>query len=329
MPCSSAHPNQPTTSSLQSFWSKPVSAPVQVSPPSFTPPEKERHKIYCYLLLALLADYWTPKRAYKASLPAASPMYLGHNIAALAVNSRGEVLGFDFNHNEIFNSSVEHAEARLMRRLLSRPDYLFPTGHYSFSRSNATGVYAGIADAAKDFFESVVARVEAEKSHYPNALKDITIYTSLESCAQCSGMMALGAVKRVVYIQPDAGQNAIGNILFNLNMGSSYAAPKPIPACAFDLQQFDALETAYQAYASSAPPKAKSAQLAAITAFLCSDEARDIFTRTRDAFRRTKLRHPGFTPTDNDLTNAQVLDHVKTFWLVARTHGRRGTPHPR
>ncbi len=45
--------------------------------------------------------------------------YLGHNIACIAVDENGSILDFDFNHNELFNSSAEHAEARLVRRLFS------------------------------------------------------------------------------------------------------------------------------------------------------------------------------------------------------------------
>ena len=48
------------------------------------------------------------------------------------------------------------------------------------------------------------------------ALKGVTIYTSLESCAQCSGVMSLGRVKQVVYLQNDPGAYRIGNIMYNL-----------------------------------------------------------------------------------------------------------------
>jgi tRNA(Arg) A34 adenosine deaminase TadA len=153
----------------------------------------------------------------------------------LELELKGEILGFDFNHNEIFNSSAEHAEARLLRRLFSQPDHLFPTGHFTFLRNPSSGPFEELKDIAKDLVEGIALEFSKHKSHYSNSLKDITIYTSLESCAQCSGMMALGAVKRVVYLQQDAGQNAIGNILYNLNLGSSYYAPEPIPACAIDL----------------------------------------------------------------------------------------------
>ena len=57
---------------------------------------------------------------------------------------------------------------------------------------------------------------------YGNALNGVTVYTSLESCAQCSGVMTLAACRRVVYLQTDPGQYRVGNSLYNL----SRPAPK-------------------------------------------------------------------------------------------------------
>jgi tRNA(Arg) A34 adenosine deaminase TadA len=35
------------------------------------------------------------------------------------------------------------------------------------------------------------------------SLHDVTLYTSLESCAQCSGVMSLAGVKQIIYLQND------------------------------------------------------------------------------------------------------------------------------
>jgi len=48
------------------------------------------------------------------------------------------------------------------------------------------------------------------------SLKGVTLYTSLESCAQCSGVMSLSRVKQVVYLQSDPTAYVIGNIMYNL-----------------------------------------------------------------------------------------------------------------
>ena len=48
------------------------------------------------------------------------------------------------------------------------------------------------------------------------SLNDVTLYTSLESCAQCSGVMSLAGVKQIVYLQNDFTAYKIGNIMYNL-----------------------------------------------------------------------------------------------------------------
>ena len=79
--------------------------------------------------------------------------YLGHNIACIAVDGNGAIIDFDFNHNDFFRSTVEHAESRLVRRLFSlTPIYdSWKTGQR-------------IDDRSKAF-----------------SLSDVTLYTSLES----------------------------------------------------------------------------------------------------------------------------------------------------
>ena len=44
----------------------------------------------------------------------------------------------------------------------------------------------------------------------------VTLYTSLESCAQCSGVMSLAGIKQIVYLQNDFTAYKIGNIMYNL-----------------------------------------------------------------------------------------------------------------
>jgi tRNA(Arg) A34 adenosine deaminase TadA len=98
--------------------------------------------------------------------------YLGHNIACIAVDGNGEIIDFDFNHNDFFRSSAEHAESRMVRRLFSLADIRdsWKTGQQIGNKSRAF------------------------------SLNDVTLYTSLESCAQCSGVMSLGGVKQIIYL---------------------------------------------------------------------------------------------------------------------------------
>src|SRR5438128_12013135 len=114
--------------------------------------------------------------------------YVGHNIACVAVDGNGKIIAFDFTHNDFFRSSAEHAESRMVRRLFSLTDVFdsWKTGDRIGDRSHAF------------------------------SLQNVTLYTSLESCAQCSGVMSLGGVKQVVYLQNDFTAYMIGNIMFNL-----------------------------------------------------------------------------------------------------------------
>jgi hypothetical protein len=100
------YPPSPKTTSLSKYWSQPVSALAQVTPPAFKLEEKERHRIYCYLLMALLADYWAPKKLLKTTSSGTYAPYLGHNIAALAVNERGG--GFKFQVQRVNDGAIAH-----------------------------------------------------------------------------------------------------------------------------------------------------------------------------------------------------------------------------
>src|ERR1700691_2836503 len=154
---------------LAQYWQKSVSHLVEVKLPQEVSLEaiQERHRIYALLLMALVSRFWNGnnngplgvypfREAQKAAEQGASPnclryrgdmnetddpqriswdRYLGHNIACVAVDGKGEILDFDFNHNAIFRSSTEHAESRMVRRLFSltdlvddwKPDHTVPT----------------------------------------------------------------------------------------------------------------------------------------------------------------------------------------------------------
>jgi tRNA(Arg) A34 adenosine deaminase TadA len=242
--------------------------------------------------------------------------YLGHNIACIAVNSRGQIIDFDFNHNEIFSSSVEHAESRLVRRVFS-----------------LTQIY----ELATTAVSTTIVPI-----NYANVLNDVTIYTSLESCSQCSGIMALGSVKEVVFLQRDPGQNSIGNILRNLSpAGGRYLPPLPIPADVLGLAAFTDLDAAYRAFRAGVdsspfhvPVKGPPDKSESITSFLCTDAALDVFTRGNGAFAEMKLECPDYPfgashgePPPGTMKNAEALENARRFYDYAVVSGRRGTPH--
>ena len=336
-------------------WGKPLREVVHVDPIVAAPElakeaVKERHRIYCNLLMKLMVRFWNGnKRGPLGSYPrrvkqmeAVQPAqptqryrgdmienpdrlrvnwdrYVGHNIACVAVDGNGEIIDFDFNHNDFFRSSAEHAESRMVRRLFSLTDVFdsWKTGDRIADRSHAF------------------------------SLQNVTLYTSLESCAQCSGVMSLGGVKQVVYLQNDFTAYMIGNIMFNLAnpVAGLPGAPKPIPASAVGLQQFQALNDANLAFVKDIQDaKARNDSTRAffispdktfvdfdpsITSFLCTDTAHDIFQQGGKQLDTMTLEFPNEKqPDERDvLTNQECLEEARSFFKYADLEGYRGSPH--
>lgn len=309
-------------SELSKYLDGPVRKLVEPVQVELTAEEQERHRMYCLLLMAIVAFNFCGNRPKAKDTPmpdghGMNPLlppthdfaqrgtflrrdYIGHNIAAFAVDRNGQIIDFDFNHNELFNSSVEHAEARLLNRL--------------FKLSKVQDSYA-IGPQPKE---------PPDDHRYSNALRGVTVYTSLESCAQCSGIMTLGNVKDVVYLQDDPGQYKIGNIMYRLTApskpGDKHLAPRPIPASAVGFSGFDKLNAAYNAFYD----KYKSG----MTAFLCTDQAYKIFLEAEQALADFEVIHKGEAdPTAPRLTNEGVKVECLSFYQYVVDKGRRGTPH--
>jgi tRNA(Arg) A34 adenosine deaminase TadA len=326
---------------------------------------RERHRIYCRLLMKLITRFWNgnkrgplgsyplraaqiepiqsngpgqPTQRYRGDVvkdpdpsgPRVSwDRYLGHNIACIAVDGNGEIIDFDFNHNDLFRSTAEHAEARMVRRLFSLTDIF---------DSWKTGRVPGKPRAA--------------------SLTKVTLYTSLESCAQCSGVMSLAGVKQVVYLQNDFTAYKIGNIMYNLAnriptakdaLGNVLAdrpgAPVPIPASMIDLEEFDALNKANLDFVSdlkAAEARRDSSNAffvssdknfvdydPVITSFLCTDKARQIFEQGGNKLDEVPLKFTNSRfPDDKDvLTNEQCLAEAREFFKYVDIEGYRGSPH--
>ena len=326
----SSNPNQPPvmdpSEPLAQYWDKPVSELVALPDAPISPEDQERHTIYSLLLMSLIASFWNGNKHGQDGVYPWRPkqlrpdgiynggQYLGHNIACLAVDGEGEVIDFDFNHNNIFSSSVEHAESRLVRRVFSLAQ-----------------IY--------DNWEVKKAKDLPASSSYMSILSNVTIYTSLESCAQCSGIMALGAVKAVVYMQHDPGQFLIGNILRNLTT-ASLRAPLPISADKIGFPYYDQLNNGYKNFydnVGTTPFYTKGTQkpdtAQSITSFLCTDEALSIFQAAAAQLSQMQLKYPDYTPLDSTtnqprgLNNQSALEHSQQFFIYASHLGLRGTPH--
>ena len=315
---------------LEKYWDKKVSELCQLEePPVLKPEQKERHRIYSYLLMAIIHHYWNGfKRGRHGEYPwnetpkPTDPTwmhgdYRGHNIAALAVDADGHILDFDFNHNELFNSSAEHAEARLVRRLYS---------------------LAQISDSWTAVPPSTAAVGNPAATGGYTSLSHVTVYTSLESCSQCSGVMALAQVKQVVYLQTDTMMYFIGRILRNLTT-ESLRAPLPISGGEIDFHYFEVLNGAYSDFAREVGekpfwrgPDGKIDNKKSVTSFLCTGIARTVYAAGGDLLRRLvdgtdELTAPDNRPRDGALTNREALTEADHFLDYARRIGRRATPH--
>ncbi|WP_126652217.1 deaminase [Chryseobacterium aureum] len=300
---------------------------------------KERHRLFSLLLMSITKYYWNSNKNGKDGKYPFNPVnygkfenndYYGHNIASLAVDAYGEVIDFEFNHNNIFSSTTEHAEARMVKRVFSLTQ---------------------INDSWKVSLEKNENENENEKNKH--TFEDVVLYTTLESCSQCAGVMALARVKEIVYLQTDPGMYLIGNILRNLtrtienvpNTGG-LISPMPITGLELDLTYFEQLNTAYKIFQQKVEktpffepnnPQNKKDFSPSITSFLCTDLAYQIYKDASNEFEHLteeSLKFVDYKPKDkngieimNAKTNKSVLAEVKDFYQYAIKKGKRGTPH--
>ena len=289
--------------------------------------KRERHRLYLLALMKIACHFWNGNKkglsgSYPLNCQPGEPgynpgTYLGHNIAAIAVRpTDNEIMDFDFNHNEAFDSSVEHAESRLIRRL--------------FSLTQVNRTYNNKCLPCNDGRNA--SKKYEEKVTYGNLLSGFTVYTTLESCTQCTGIMNLGGIAEVVYLHTDPGMTSIGNIVYNMNRGkTSLYGPKPIDAYArTDFPFHRQLDEAYAAFQAQQKrkegepfyitPAGVKEYSDSITSFLCTKAAYLIYKRAADEFdalAKFKVSHE----------NLPVLGEIQDFVAYATNQGKRGTPH--
>ena len=286
------------------------------------PEEKERRKIYASLLFGITAYYFNGNKYGDDSKYPLSPSglksdaYYGHNIAALAVNKFGEVIDFEFNHNRLFSSSVEHAESRLVRRVFSLTQV-----HNSWKEDS-----------------------QGQVKKYGNLLSDVSVYTTLESCTQCTGIMTLGDVKNVIYLQDDPGMYHIGNIVKNLTDGQGFIeAPLPVSGREIDFDPYEELNNAFEKFKVQQKSKqgtpfvinsnGEKRYTSSITSFLCTEDAYNAFKKGKDYLDSFNAEFKSYKPEQGNtfnadaLSNEEVLRECRSFYEYATTMGKRGTPH--
>jgi hypothetical protein len=158
------------------------------------------------------------------------------------------------------------------------------------------------------------------------SLNEVTLYTSLESCAQCSGVMSLAGVKQIIYLQNDFTAYKIGNIMFNLAnpVGSAPGAPIPISGEDVGLKYFKKLNDADLGFVHNmVEAKAKNDTSQAffvspdktfvdfdkgVTSFLCTDAAHDLFEEGAKQLDSMQLKFPTYRFPDAGNGPGQGLD---------------------
>lgn len=186
----------------------------------------ERNEIYVLLVGAIQASQFVIKKKgdnffYPLS-PNINKHYSGHNISSILINETGLIIEYAFNHNAEFTSTMEHAETRAIRRAM--------TNFYSYK--HLQNKFITSSSILKDI-ETPIWWLDKQDENYKktkmtNKLSTCSLYSSLESCAQCSGVMALARMDRVSYLIRDTGYFNIGNIIHNLLKDAALASPKPM-----------------------------------------------------------------------------------------------------
>jgi tRNA(Arg) A34 adenosine deaminase TadA len=254
--------------------------------------QKWRHMIYSYAIMALLWNafngnkegplgHYPTRSAQRMALGGSSSSetmqvysskkggfpvdYVGHNVVALAVGKRGDILRIAYNHNTLFSSTVDHAEERLIDGLYREPTALVQRSH------------------AKIYDGESREKLEIEKH-----MQHISVYTSLEPCQQCSGKMHLALVPEVISCQRDWDIRLLGDQLYN-----QFHKCRAVLASHFDFSPYDDLGRTYSSYRERVNRNKVSffksdyhhvPAKPTMPYFLCTDEAHAIFKRGHDVF---------------------------------------------
>ncbi len=137
-------------------------------------------------------------------------------------------------------------------------------------------------------------------------LKEHTVYTTLEPCAMCSGMMVLTSIKRTVYGQTDPG---FGKALERLSLDSSHLHPgynpypRKVASEAADCDIRRQLDAAYEKYAQGGGR--------GITRWLRSEEAQAIYQEAWNRFMSMQVAFP---------ENQPILAQARDFLVSVTDH---------
>ena len=221
------------------------------------------------------AIYWRTERNHIGMLAAYSVVYKGwqtnnsrgYNIGSVLLSNdslvNGRLVFWARNCNTITHNETQHGEVRLMLGYLAQ--------------LNSDRKHGKIVPDIKN-------------------LDGYTVFTTLEPCAQCSGMMTLQKVRRTIYGQSDPG---FGKALERLQLNSTALPngytpyPRKVISERSNIIYCDLLEQAYK----------KAGPDVHITDFLKSEEAKQIFERAYHEFRNYQAQVPSI--------NGQFLEEAR------------------
>ncbi|WP_428508544.1 nucleoside deaminase [Roseateles sp.] len=121
--------------------------------------------------------------------------------------------------------------------------------------------------------------------------EDLTVYTTLEPCAMCSGMMTMAEVSRVIYVQKDPSYGGVREALKSISYPRVYSQDTTAA-----LIQKQSIEVGYDKY--------RSAGKGSLTNYLLTDEAKGIFESARSALLNYAVMFP---------ENGKILDRARDF----------------
>lgn len=140
-----------------------------------------------------------------------------------------------------------------------------------------------------------------EETSKEATVKGLTIYTTLEPCCMCSGMMTLNQIYRTVYGQsdPEYGK-ALERLQLDSRTCSSINGYSPYPRAVIPNKSPDKVSLRIDAAFNTFQKKENS-----ITAFLSTEEARSLYEQANQAFLQFKTSYP---------ENKPLLDSAHSFY---------------
>ncbi len=131
-------------------------------------------------------------------------------------------------------------------------------------------------------------------------LTDFTMYTTLEPCIMCAGMMTMTSIKRIVYGQKDVVYSkAFERLAFDSSSIGGYPPyPRQVEVDVSKTEFREALDMGYQKFLK----KDKEKYLAK---YLASQEAKDIFEEAKNTFLHYKVIFS---------SNQEILEKAQLFF---------------